>query len=60
MKLAQYSPEGKPCGITETLNTIAQDFQSAGLKTEMSEDLLLTRWEKLAWNIPFNGLSALL
>ena len=51
VKLAQYSPEGKPCGITEILNAIAQDFQSAGINAEMSEDLLLTRWEKLAWNI---------
>ncbi|MDR9401939.1 MAG: putative 2-dehydropantoate 2-reductase [Halothece sp. Uz-M2-17] len=60
IKIAEYSLEGKPCGITETVNQIAQDFQEARITVEMSEDLLLTRWEKLAWNIPFNGLSALL
>jgi len=60
VKLAEYSPQGQPCGITENLSAIAQDFQEGEIKTEISEDLLLTRWEKLAWNIPFNGLSALL
>ena len=26
----------------------------------MSEDLLLSRWKKLVWNIPYNGLSVVL
>lgn len=60
VKIAQYSPNQQPCGMTETVKNITQDFQQAGIEVEMSEDLLLTRWEKLAWNIPFNGLSALL
>lgn len=60
VKLAEYSPTGSRAGFTDNLRSIAQDFQGAGISVEMSEDLLLTRWEKLAWNIPFNGLSALL
>ena len=60
VKIAEYSPHQQPCGVTDTLRAIAQDCQKAGIKIETSEDLLQTRWEKLAWNIPFNGLSALL
>jgi 2-dehydropantoate 2-reductase len=27
---------------------------------QMAEDLLLVRWQKLVWNIPYNGLSVVL
>jgi 2-dehydropantoate 2-reductase len=35
---------------------IAEMFQSAGVKCNVSEDLARAHWEKLVWNIPFNGL----
>jgi 2-dehydropantoate 2-reductase len=35
-------------------------FTAAGIPCEAVADLLRARWEKLVWNIPFNGLSALL
>jgi 2-dehydropantoate 2-reductase len=35
---------------------LASLFTSAGVSASMTENLALTRWEKLAWNIPFNGL----
>jgi 2-dehydropantoate 2-reductase len=35
---------------------IAALFQSAGVKCIIAEDLALAHWEKLVWNIPFNGL----
>jgi len=35
---------------------IADMFQSAGVKCSVSEDLGKAHWEKLVWNIPFNGL----
>lgn len=60
IKMAQYCPNGGSAGITNELKAISLDFQKAGLEVNLSQDLLLTRWEKLAWNIPFNGLSALL
>lgn len=60
IKMAQYCPDGGVAGITDDLKGLAADFQKAGIQVNLSEDLLLTRWEKLAWNIPFNGLSALL
>jgi 2-dehydropantoate 2-reductase len=38
---------------------IANMFQAAGLHCNVVENLLLERWRKLVWNIPFNGLSVL-
>ena len=35
---------------------LARLFCSAGVSASMTDNLELTRWEKLAWNIPFNGL----
>lgn len=46
-------------GLSERCRMIAQLFCAAGVQCEVSDDLLRTRWEKLVWNIPFNGLSAL-
>lgn len=35
---------------------IAGMFQNAGVKCSVSEDLGKAHWEKLVWNVPFNGL----
>jgi 2-dehydropantoate 2-reductase len=39
---------------------LAELFRSAGVECRAVADLLKARWEKLVWNIPFNGLCALL
>ncbi len=39
---------------------ITQDFEMAGVPVNLTEDLLLERWKKLVWNIPYNGLSVIL
>jgi 2-dehydropantoate 2-reductase len=39
---------------------IAAMFQHAGVPCRAIDDLRRTRWEKLVWNIPFNGLCALM
>lgn len=49
-----------PTGITDKMQQIADDFTSAGISIELTEDLLLGRWKKLVWNIPYNGLSVIL
>jgi 2-dehydropantoate 2-reductase len=46
--------------ITSRMQKIANDFENAGIPTELTEDLLLARWKKLVWNIPYNGLSVVL
>jgi 2-dehydropantoate 2-reductase len=38
---------------------IAGAFQKCGIKCGVVDDLLLERWRKLVWNIPFNGLTIL-
>jgi 2-dehydropantoate 2-reductase len=42
------------------LPDIIADFQQAGIQVDTVDDLGLLRWRKLVWNIPFNGLCALL
>jgi 2-dehydropantoate 2-reductase len=35
---------------------IASDFRRAGIPCKVTDCLARTHWEKLVWNIPFNGL----
>lgn len=60
IKLAEYAPDYQSCGITERMRQIARDFERAGIPIKLAEDLLLARWQKLVWNIPYNGLSVVL
>ena len=56
IQLAAYGTDG----ITNIMRQIAADFEQAGIPIQMEENLMLTRWKKLVWNIPFNGLSVVL
>jgi len=47
-------------GLTPRSEKLALMFRDAGVPCEAVADLRRARWEKLVWNIPFNGLSALL
>jgi 2-dehydropantoate 2-reductase len=58
--LGEYTPNYQSGGITERMHQIAADFESAGIPIQLVEDLLLARWKKLVWNIPYNGLSVVL
>jgi len=44
----------------QRLEQLVAMFVKAGVDCKATDDLKRTRWEKLVWNIPFNGLSALL
>lgn len=46
-------------GLTRSLRKVAALFEAAGVSCEAVADLRRARWEKLVWNIPFNGLCAL-
>ena len=48
------------CNESSPLEDIVSVFTSSGIECRATGDLKKTRWEKLVWNIPFNGLSALL
>jgi 2-dehydropantoate 2-reductase len=58
--MGEYAANYHPVGMTQRLRKIAHDFESAGITIELTEDLLLARWQKLVWNIPYNGLSVIL
>lgn len=58
--MGDFAPNHQPKGITSRLEAIAADFERAGIPIELAEDLVLARWKKLVWNIPFNGLSVVL
>ena len=58
--LGAYHPQHHPAGISPTLEAIAQDFSTAGVTIDLTNDLYMARWRKLVWNIPFNGLSVVL
>lgn len=42
--------------VGERAHAVAAMFAEAGIRCEVFESLLRLRWEKLVWNIPFNGL----
>jgi len=46
-------------GRSKRAEAIAAMFEAAGVRCEAVADLVKARWEKLVWNIPFNGLCAL-
>ena len=58
--LGEYDATGQPGGVSERMRAIGEDFQAAGIRIHYAEDLVLARWRKLVWNVPFNGLCAVL
>ncbi len=58
--MAEYLPNYQTAGLTERMEQIAADFEAAEIEIQLSIDLLLIRWQKLVWNIPYNGLSVVL
>jgi 2-dehydropantoate 2-reductase len=58
--LGEFAANYQRSDITQRVRKIAADFESAGIPVELSGDLLLARWQKLVWNIPYNGLSVIL
>ena len=57
--IGDHAPDGRARGITPRMQLLASDFAAAGIPVELAEDLLLARWMKLVWNIPFNSLSVI-
>jgi len=54
IRLAAYAEES-----SSAVRPIQQALIEAAIPCEISQDLVRIRWEKLVWNIPFNGLCAL-
>lgn len=60
VSLGEYRADGSPSGITPRMEAVAADFTAAGIPITCMDDLLLARWRKLVWNIPYNALSVIL
>jgi 2-dehydropantoate 2-reductase len=60
VRMAKHAADGSAAGVDADLQAIAEDFIAAGIKTDLSDDLLLARWQKLVWNVPMSGLSVVL
>lgn len=54
IRLGEFRP-----GRSRRAEELAALFVAAGVKCDPVDDLTRARWEKLVWNIPFNGLCAL-
>ncbi len=60
IKLGGYADGYRAVGISPMMTQIATDFRTAGIPISLCDHLLLARWQKLVWNIPYNGLSVVL
>jgi 2-dehydropantoate 2-reductase len=60
LTLAESIVGQKPADIDIELERIGKAFRKAKISVTIESDLILARWQKLIWNIPFNGLSVLL
>lgn len=47
-------------GPSSAAASLVDDLNGVGVEATAVDDLAVARWRKLAWNIPFNGLSVLL
>lgn len=52
MTLGEFQRPG-----SERLRRVAGMFETAGVTTRMVDHLAEARWQKLIWNVPFNGLA---
>lgn len=55
LTLGVYGESGMPA-----LNDVADDFRQSGVDVDVERSIMDARWKKLLWNVPFNGLSAVL
>lgn len=60
VRMGQYRPDGSAAGLTPALERVAEAFRAAGVKVDVTENLALARWQKLVWNMAFNGVTVLL
>ena len=60
IRIGQYRADEKPAGISSALKAVADIFSRATIPIHLTDDLEKARWEKLVWNMPFNGLSVIL
>jgi 2-dehydropantoate 2-reductase len=55
IKLGEFRP-----GLTDRATAIAKIFEKVKVRCTPMADIRVGQWEKLVWNVPFNGLGAAL
>lgn len=58
--VGEYTTDGLPAGETDAVRHIVELFNQAAIATRARSDLVAARWQKLVWNMPYNGLSVVL
>ena len=58
--IGAYDSQNQPCTPTPLVEKIVADLTGASVKAEVVRDLPMARWQKLVWNVPYNGLSVVL
>jgi 2-dehydropantoate 2-reductase len=60
IRLGEFAARGAAAAGSARAEAIAALFRGAGIRCQAIDDLRRGRWEKLVWNVPFNGLGAVL
>jgi 2-dehydropantoate 2-reductase len=60
IRMGQLSREQTSAGITDNLKCVADALGKAGISVHLTENLGRARWEKLVWNMSYNGMSVVL
>lgn len=61
LKIGEHVMPGQPApGETPRVRRAADLFRNAGIRCDVLDDLRQGRWEKLLWNVAFNGFGAAL
>ncbi len=58
--LAEHTADGAPAGVTAAVEAVRGDLLAAGVEATARDDAVAARWQKLMWNVPYNGLSVVL
>ncbi|MEL6454642.1 MAG: putative 2-dehydropantoate 2-reductase [Cyanobacteria bacterium J06623_5] len=58
--IGAHDAANQRCEPTPLMQDIVADFARAKVTAEMTDDLPMARWQKLVWNVPYNGLSVVL
>lgn len=58
--LGEHTQDQQPCPPPPVMKAIAADFSRAQVPVDTTDDLPMARWQKLVWNVPYNGLSVVL
>lgn len=60
VSVGEHRPDDTAAGTTAAVAAAVADLEAAGVGGVALGDLVLGRWRKLVWNVPFNGLAVVL